>query len=86
MYLIKDGPDVINLNEYADIKPHWNALYALNNNVTYFDSFGVAHILKEIKTFINKSTVTINIFRVQAYNSIICGYFCIGFIDFKVKA
>ena len=53
-----------------------------NNNVTYFDSFGVEHIPKEIKAFINNKNVITNIFRIQAYDSIICGYFCIGFIDF----
>ena len=46
---IKDGAYVINLDEYSDIGTHWIALYALNNNVTYFDSFGAEHIPKEIK-------------------------------------
>ena len=39
-------------NEYSDIRTHWVALYVINN-VTYFDSFGVEHIPKEIITFIN---------------------------------
>ena len=55
-----------------------------NNNVAYFDSFGVEHITKEIKTFIKNENITINIFRIQAYDSIMCGYFCIGFIDFML--
>ena len=56
-----------------------------NNNVTYFDSFGDDHIPKEIKKFIgNKNTIT-NIYRTEAYDSIMCGYFCIGFIDFMLK-
>ena len=64
---------------------------ALDNNVTYFDSFAVEHIPKEIKKFIetfsiNKSTITKNIYRIQAYDSVMCGYFCIGFIDFMLKA
>ena len=59
-------------------------MYALNNNVTYFDSFGVEHIPKEIKIFIDKSIVVTNIFRIQAYDSVMCGYFCIGFIDFML--
>ena len=53
-----------------------------NNDVTYFDSFGVEHIPKEIKTFINNKNIKTNIFRIQAYDSVMCGYFCIGFIDF----
>ena len=42
-------------------------------------------ILKEIEKFIDKSTVVTNIFRIQADNSVMCGYFCIGFIDFMLK-
>ena len=82
---IKDGAYVINLDEYSDIRTHWIALYVQNNDVTYFDSFGVEHIPKEIKTFINNKNIKTNIFRIQAYDSIMCGYFCIGFIDFMLK-
>ena len=57
----------------------------VNNDVTYFDSFGEEHIPKEIKAFIDRSlSITTNIFRIQAYDSIMCGYFCIGFIDFML--
>ena len=59
-------------------------MYALNDNVTYFDSFGVEHIPKEIKTFIDKVIVVANIFKIQACDSIMCGYFCIRFIDFMM--
>ena len=48
---IKDWAYVTDLDECSDIATHWIALYVLNNNVTYFDSFGVEHIPKEIKTF-----------------------------------
>ena len=43
---IKDGAYVVNLDEYSDIGTHWIALYANNKTVTYFDSFGIEHILK----------------------------------------
>ena len=94
---------MINLDEYSDIGTHWVALYVNNNNnnnkkkkkenVTYFDSFGVEHIPKEIKAFVNRPSssyshnknIITNIFRIQAYDSTMCGYFCIGFIDFMVK-
>ena len=79
---IKDGSYVINLDEYSDIGSHWIALYVNNKTVTYFDSFGVEHIPKEIKKFINNKNIIANIFRLQEYDSIMCGYFCIGFIDF----
>ena len=55
-----------------------------NNNVTYFDSFGVEHISKEIKKFINNKNIKTNIFRIQACDSIIIRYFCIGFINFML--
>ena len=55
-----------------------------NNDVTYFDSFGVEHIPKEIKTFISIKNIKTNIFRIQAYDSIMCGYLCIGFINFML--
>ena len=82
---IKDGAYVINLDEYSDIGTHWVALWVNNNNVTYFDSFGVEHIPKEIIKFIENRNIKTNIFRIQAYDSIMCGYFCIGFINFMLK-
>ena len=56
-----------------------------NNDATYFDSFGVEHIPKEIIAFIKNKNIKTNIFRIQAYNSVMCGYFCIGFIGFMFK-
>ena len=82
---IKDGTYIINLDEYSGIATHWVALYVQNNNsVIYFDSFSVEHIPKEIKAFINNKNIKTNIFRGQAYDSIMCGYFCIAFIDFML--
>ena len=57
-------------------------LYVKNNEVIYFDSFGVEHVPKEIKRFIAHKNIKTNTFRIQADNSIMCGYFCFGFIDF----
>ena len=75
------------MDEYSDIGSHWIALYVKNNAATYFDSF--EHIPKEIIKFINRHSQNKNIktkiFRIQAYDSIICGYFWIGFIDFIFK-
>ena len=82
---IKDEAYVINLDEYSDIGTHWVALQVNNNNVTYFDSFGVEHIPKEIIKFIENRNIKTNIFRIPAYDSIMCGYFCIAFIDFMFK-
>ena len=58
---IKDGAHVINLDEYSDTGTHWIALYVNIETVTYFDSFGVEHIPKEIKKFINNKNIRINV-------------------------
>ena len=70
---IKDGAYIINLDEYSDIGTQWIALYVKNNDITYFDRFGVEHIPKEIIKFIGRKNIIANIFRIQAYNSITCG-------------
>ena len=81
---IIDGAYVINLDEYADVGTHWIALFCNINKIVYFDRFGVDHIPEEIKKFIGNKNINTNIFRVQANNSVMCGYFCIGFIDFML--
>ena len=81
---IKDGACVINLDEYADEGTHWIALFCNRIDIAYFDSFGVESIPEEIKEFIGNKNIKANIFRIQANNSVMCGYFCIGFIDFML--
>ena len=81
---IKDGAYIINLDEYADVGTHWIALFCNKNTVIYFDTFGVEHVPEEIKEFIGNKNIKANIFRVQANDSVMCGYFCIGFIDFML--
>ena len=53
---------MINLDEYSDIETHWIALYVNIKTVTYFDSFGVEQIPKEIKNFINDKNIIANTF------------------------
>ena len=67
------------------MQEHIGLLYFVKKNeIVYFDSFGVEHIPEEIKEFIGNKNIKANIFRVQANNSVMCGYFCIGFIDFML--
>ena len=82
---IKNGAYVINLDEYHDIGTDWVALYVNKKNIIYFDSFGVEHIPREIMKFIPRKKIITNIYRIQAYDSILWGYFCIGFIKFMFK-
>ena len=79
---VKSRAYVINLDEYLDIETHWVALYVNNETITYFDSFGVEHIPREIMKLIARKKIITNIYRIQAYDSIMCGYFCIGFINY----
>ena len=59
--------------------------FVKKNEIVYFDSFGVEYIPGEIKKFIEEfpgnKNIKDNIFRVQENNSIMCGYFYIGFTD-----
>ena len=82
----KNGAYVINFDEYSDIGTHWIALYVNNKTLTYFDSFGIEHIPKEVKKIIGNKNIIPNIYRIQNYDSIMCGYFCIGFIDYMFKS
>ena len=93
--ITKKGAYVINLDKYKNTGTHWIALFVKTNEVIYFDSFGIEHIPKEINKFIGneqKSSakarnrkIKANIFRTQAYDSIMCGYFCIEFINYMLK-
>ena len=82
---IKDGTYIINYDEPESIGTHWITLYLNAENVTYFDSFGVAHVPKEIRKLIGNKNIITNIYRIQAYDSIMCRYFCMGCFDFMLK-
>ena len=56
-----------------------------SNNVTYFENFGVEYIPKEIQNVIGNKNIITNAYVIQLYDSIMCKYFCIGFIDFMIK-
>ena len=90
---IKKGAYVINLDQYENTCTPWIALFVKTNEAIYFDSFGIEHIPREINKFMNNDTtksraiarIKSNIFRIQAYDSIMCGYFCIEFIKYMLK-
>ena len=73
---IKDGAYVINFDEYADVDTHWVALFCNRSEIVYFDSFGVENVPEEIREFVRNKNMTATIFRVQANNSVMRGYFC----------
>ena len=81
----KDGAYVINLDEYADVGTHWIALFCNRNEIVFFDSFGVEHFPEEIKEFVGSKSIKAKVFQVQANDSVMFGYFCIGIIDFLLS-
>ena len=81
---IKKGAYVINLDEYENTGTHWIALFVKPKYTVYLDSFVIEHIPKEINKFINND-IKSNIFRIQANDSIMCGYFCTEFINYMLK-
>ena len=85
IYLKKDGAYEINLDEFESVETHQIALYVNAKDVIYFDSSGVDHILKEIKKSTVNNNIITNIYIIPAYDSIMCWYFCIGFIGFLLK-
>ena len=82
---MKKGTYVINLDHSKITGTYWVVLFMKPNEVIYFDSFGVEHIPKEIKKSIKNKSIKSNIFRIQDYNSVMCGYFCILFIELMLK-
>ena len=81
---IKKGAYIINLDEYENMSTHWVALFAKPKYTVYLDSFGIEHIPKEIKHVIGNKELKSN-FRIQAYDSVMCGYLCIEFINCMLK-
>ena len=90
---ITKGAYVINLDEYENTGTHWVSLFVKPKYTVYFDSFGVEHIPKEINKFIRskelgsavgKKKIKASILRIQAYDSIMCGYFCVEFVNYML--
>ena len=87
---LKNGAYVINLDHSENTGTHWIVIFMKSNEVIYFDSFGVEYISKETMERIEHSSLKIkkiksNIFRIQDNNSIMCGYFCILFIEYMLS-
>ena len=84
--MIKDVANVINLEEYGNSGTQWVAIiYIKYDAATYSDSFGVVHIPKVIKKFISNKIINASIYRIQAYDSILSGYFWIRFTNFMLN-
>ena len=84
------------MQKYYQDEPKFNGVYSRNNlhkikdgayaiNLDELNIFGAEHIPKEMKKFIGNKNILTNIYRIQTYNSIMCGYVCTGFIDFMLN-
>ena len=81
---IKDGANVINLNDKNIKGTHWVSLFIDRKLAVYFDSFGIEYIPQEVLNKIRDKSVTHNIFRIQDNESIMCGFYCIAFIEYML--
>ena len=82
---LKNGAYVIYLDHSENTGTHWAVLFVKSNEVIYFDSFGIEYIPKEIMEKIKNKNIKTNTFRIQDNNSIMCGYFCILFIEYMLN-
>ena len=55
------------------------------NSIIFFDSFEGEHIPNKIKKFIGDKNIITNVYRIQAYDLIMWGKFCIEFTDFMFR-
>ena len=69
-------------------RTHWVSLFVNKNTALYFDSFGIECIPQDILNKIKDKSITHKIFRIQDNKSIVCGFYCVTFIEyiFAVKA
>ena len=81
---IKDGAYVINLDDKNSKGTHWGSLFIDRNAMVYFESFGIECIPQEVWNKIRDEPITHNIFRIKVNESIICGSYCIAFIEYML--
>ena len=82
---LQNGAYVINLDHSENTGTHWIVAYVKKDEVICFDSFGAEYIPKEIMEKTKNKNIKTNIFRIQDNNSIMCGYFCILFIEYMLN-
>ena len=85
VYSRNNLPKTIKKGAYENMGTHWVALFVKPKYTVYFDSFGIEHVPKEIKHPIGNKEIKENILRIQAYDSIMCGYYCIEFINYMLE-
>ena len=75
---------MINLNDKKSKGTDWVSLFIDKYTAIYFDSFGIEYIPQEVLNKIRDKSITHNIFRIQDNESIMCGFYCIAFIEYML--
>ena len=75
---------MINLDDKKSKGRHWVPLCIDRNTAAYFDFFAIEYIPQEVLNKIKDKLITHNIFRIQNNESIMCGIFCIAFIEYML--
>ena len=70
------GAYIINLEKNESLESHWVALYVNAENLLYFTRFRVKHIGKKITILIGNKNINANTYKMQVFDSVMCGYFC----------
>ena len=60
-------------------------MYGYAKKLTDFDCFIIVYIPKEIRKLTGNINIITKIYRIQVYDLIMWGNFCIGFIGFMLK-
>ena len=76
---------MINLDDNQSKGTHWFSLFIDRNTAMYFDSFGIEYIPQEVFNKIENNSITRNISRIQDDDSIMCGFYCVAFIEYMIE-
>ena len=81
---IKDGAYVKKLDDKQNKGTHWVSVFINRNTAVYFDYFGIEYTPQEALIKIKDKSITHTIFRIQDHDSIMCGFYCMAFIEYML--
>lgn len=72
---------IINLDDKMGRGTHWVAYRKINEDVTYFDSFGNLKPPKEVIEYLGINDIKYNYKKYQKFNTHTCGHLCLKFLS-----
>ena len=69
----------------AESQGHWVSLFVDRNLSIYFDSFGIEYISQEVLNKVKDKSINHNIFRTKDNEFIMCGFYCVVFIEYMLS-